>query len=114
MKKSDPLVPPAGPQSPGFRLPDGRRANPAPETSRMHAGRLALVATLGLVSLPGCGTSDKYDDALTYPVRSDLLVADMISQIQPTGFNPPGRTPTDALRLPAHEVSSDVNVLRGE
>ena len=91
----------------------------------MHAGRLpspfprryvALVAALGLglSHLPGCRYPDGYDDAMTFPVRSDLLVATLISQTIPTGFSRPGHTPIDALKLPAAEVTADTNELRNE
>jgi mono/diheme cytochrome c family protein len=124
MKRSHPPATTAGTPPPESRVPGPERAFPAREIPRMHTGRLpplsprrlalAVAAVgLGLVALPGCN-ADKYDDALAYPVRSDLVVAGIISQIQPAGFNPPGRTPTDALRLPEREVTTDVNELRKE
>jgi mono/diheme cytochrome c family protein len=79
--------------------------------------RIALVvATLGIgLSLsPGCRNPDGYDDAMTFPVRSDLIVADPISQTTPAGFNPPGHTPLDALRLPTAEATADTQQLRNE
>lgn len=91
----------------------------------MHAGRMSsplprrivlFVATfgMGLSFLPGCRNPDGYDDAMTFPVRSDLLVAQLISQTIPTGFNRPGHTPIDSLKLPAAEVTPDTNELRNE
>lgn len=91
----------------------------------MHAGRMqspsvrriALVVAalgLGLSLLPGCGNPDRYDASMTFPVRSDPLVATLISQTVPTHFNPPGHTPIDALKLPAPEVTHDTVELRNE
>src|SRR5262245_50768472 len=101
------------------------RALPARESPRMHAGQLPsplhrrfvlVVAALGigLSLLPGCRNSDGYDDSMTFPVLSDLIVYDPISQTTPTGFNPPGHTPLDALKLPPAEVGHDTVELRNE
>ncbi len=72
---------------------------------------LALAAGAGLAASAGC-SHGHYADDLTYPVRTDFIVAPGTWEIQPTAFNRPGVLPLDALRiLPKAEWSADTQRL---
>src|SRR5438876_5374869 len=89
-------------------------AGPLPSPSPRRIAVLTAALGMGLTLLPGCRNPNRYDEAMTFPVRSDLIVGSLISQTIPTGFNRPGHTPTDALRLPVTEVTPDTIELRNE
>jgi len=71
----------------------------------------ALAAGAGLAAFAGC-SNHQYDEQMTYPVRTDLLVAPGTWEIVPAGFNRPGILPLDALRIvPKAEWSADTQKL---
>lgn len=73
----------------------------------------ALLVVAALVPLAGCNTQySGYDEKMSYPVRTDLIVAPGTWEIQPTKFNHPGILPLDAVSMPDAERSADTNKLR--
>ncbi|HEY1376820.1 MAG TPA: c-type cytochrome, partial [Gemmataceae bacterium] len=72
---------------------------------------LALAAGAGLAAFAGC-SQNHYDEQMTYPVRTDLLVSPGTWEFQPTAFNRPGILPLDALKIePKAEWSADTQKL---